>query len=147
MLALLTRCARTGGLALALRLPHLLGPILNTLTNAHSPAGADRFPRAQVQSINELRNGDSDPPVTRKEIEYACGRSLGRPLKLRGNDKRSAMVIDLNEYLEKRILFMRLEDGLGEKADGALGAPPPSMYKLPPSAARKGGSHYQATKR
>jgi len=71
---------------------------------------------------------------------------VGSPLKLRGNQDRSAMVMDLNEYLEKRILFMRLEDGLRDKADGAVGPPPPSPYKLPPSAARPGGSYYKPPK-
>ena len=38
-------------------------------------------PNFKVEKVEQLSNGDAEPPITEKEIHYACGKSLGRPLK------------------------------------------------------------------
>lgn len=110
------------------------------------PSGklGDRDVVVQVEDIEEVTSSADapPPPITTKEIHYACGKSLGRPLHLLCNKDTSALIIQLNEYLEKRVLLMRLDDGLLDKKKDHLGPPPPSLYTLPPSAAMPGGSHY-----
>ena len=100
----------------------------------------------QVTSLEEIRQGEAPPPISRKEIEYAAGKSLGRPLKLRSSSEGESMMLELNEYLEKRVMFMRLDDRLREKDMGPLPAPSLPLHKLPASAAAPGGSHYQSQK-
>jgi hypothetical protein len=91
----------------------------------------------QVTSVDQQSNGELEPPVTAKEIYYACGRSLGRPIKARASDDHTMLRMELNEYLEKSVVFMRLEDGLEDKALPFLPGPAPSPYRQPPSAARQ----------
>ncbi len=113
---------------------HLLG------TWSPTPHGELKI---MVKSVEQTSNGaESEPPVTTKEIHYACGKSLGRPLTVRRNDEGTSLRIELNEYLEKSILLLRLEDGLLDKEQGPLGLPALSAYKLPPSAAKPGGVLY-----
>jgi hypothetical protein len=67
-----------------------------------------------IKSVDEESNGGPpngdapSPPITKKDIQYAAGLSLGRPIKAPLDDKthRSSMSLTLNEYLKHSCMLV-----------------------------------------
>ena len=65
----------------------------------------------QWGTLDELRNGDADPPITIKEVHYCCGKALGRPMKMPvSKDTNSDGVpvttsLTINDYLKHSCVF------------------------------------------
>ena len=59
----------------------------------------------KVDAVNEIRNGELDPPVTLSDVHYACGKALGRPIKGSLSDAKDLVRLVLNEYLEYNVVM------------------------------------------
>lgn len=79
-------------------------------------------PNFKVEKVEQLSNGDAEPPITEKEIHYACGKSLGRPLKAhlpRDNKNWDVMWLDINEYLKFMVTLRHARDDEGRSSGWA----------------------------
>ena len=66
----------------------------------------------QVLTAEQASNGAAEPPITTKMIDYACGKSRGRPLKCTlSKEHPDLMWVVLNDYL-KHTVVMRKESEL-----------------------------------
>lgn len=70
-------------------------------------------PNFHVDTVEEQCAGELPPPVSAKEVYYACGKSLGRPIKAPMDKHNEVLNFIVNDYMKHSVEFYheRFQEG------------------------------------